>query len=147
MSLALVRADTLCAWKGPSLLVTTLGGECDPAVPLSGFYLREARVLSAFRFEINGARPWLAEAAATTPARLDFNYVHPEITQPGGGVLQLMQAGAAGDEAVDSPAGQAEEPQLLGGGRVHGQPVDVVGVPLRRPDLRGVAVLPDGALP
>jgi glycogen debranching enzyme len=109
MSVALVRADTLCAWKGPSLLVTTLGGECGPAAPLSGFYLREARVLSMFRIEINGARPWVAEAAATTPTRLDFNYVHPEITQPGGG-----GTGQAGDE----------------------EGVDATGLPERALDLR-----------
>ena len=96
MSVALVRADTLCAWKGPSLLVTTLRGECDPVEPLSGFYLREARVLSAFRIEINGARPWVAEAAATTPARLDFNYVHPEITQPGGGGTGTTRSSSTG---------------------------------------------------
>jgi hypothetical protein len=93
MPAAFVRADTLCAWKGPSLLVTTLHGECGAADPLSGFYYREARVPSAFRIEINGARPWVAEAAATAPDRLDFNFVHPEIKQPGGG-----GTGQAGDE-------------------------------------------------
>src|SRR5688500_7268641 len=102
MSVALVRADTLCAWKASSLLITTLHGECGAAEPLSGFYSREARVLSTFRIEINGARPWVAEAAATAPERLDFNYVHPEIKQPGGG-----GTGQAGDEegvdATDLP--------------------------------------------
>jgi glycogen debranching enzyme len=93
MTIALVRADTLCAWKGPSLLITTLHGECGAAEPLSGFYCREARVLSSFRIEINGSRLWVAEAAATAPDRLDFNYVHPEIKQPGGG-----GTGQAGDE-------------------------------------------------
>src|SRR5215217_481153 len=85
MSIGLLRADTLCAWKGPSLLVTTSRGECGDAHALSGFYYREARALSVLRFEINGERPWLAEAAMTAPERLDFTYVHPEITQPGGG--------------------------------------------------------------
>ena len=50
------------------------------------------------------------------------------------------------DEAVDHPAGQAEQPQLLGRRRVDGQPVGVVGVALGRPHLVGVAVAPDRAL-
>ena len=93
MSVALIRADTLYAWRGPSLLVTTLRGECGDAHPLSGFYYREARVLRTFRIEINGEHPWLAEAALTAPERIDFTYVHPEITQPGGG-----GTGQSGDE-------------------------------------------------
>ena len=35
------------------------------------------------------------------------------------------------DEAVDRPAGQAEQPQLLGRRRIDGEPVGVVGVALR----------------
>jgi|SoiMethySBSTD1v2_1073268.scaffolds.fasta_scaffold00099_25 glycogen debranching enzyme len=93
MSVALVRAETLYAWKGPSLLITTLRGECGPEQQLSGFYYREARVLRTLRFEINGEPLWLAEAALTAPDCLDFNYVHPEITQPGGG-----GTGQAGEE-------------------------------------------------
>src|SRR5688572_4112499 len=85
MAVALVRADSLYAWKGPSLLITTLRGECSDGHPMSGLYFRETRVLSTFRFEINGERPWLAESVFTSPDRLDFTYVHPEITQPGGG--------------------------------------------------------------
>ena len=92
MSVAQVRADTLYAWYGPSLVVTTPRGECGEH-PLSGFYYREARVVRTLRFEFNGARPWLAEAAAPGPDRLEFTYVHPEITQPGGG-----GTGQSGDE-------------------------------------------------
>ena len=103
MSVALIRADTLYAWKGPSLLVTTLRGECGDAHPLSGFYFREARALSTFRIEINGERPWLAEAALTQPERLDFTYVHPEITQPGGG-----GTGQSGDEEGTDARGLPE---------------------------------------
>ena len=51
------------------------------------------------------------------------------------------------DEPVDRPPGQPEQPQLLGRLRVDGEPVRVVGVPLGRADLGGVAVLPDPALP
>ena len=93
MSVALIRADTLYAWRGPSLLVTTLRGECGDEHSLSGFYYRETRVLRTFRIEINGERPWLTESALTAPERIDFTYVHPEITQPGGG-----GTGQSGDE-------------------------------------------------
>ncbi|HEX5071828.1 MAG TPA: glycogen debranching N-terminal domain-containing protein, partial [Gemmatimonadaceae bacterium] len=116
MSVAQVRAEILYAWKGPSLLVTTPRGECGRDVPLSGFYYREARVLSTLRLEINGAAPWLAEAAATAPDRLEFTYVHPEITQPGGG-----GTGQSGDE----------------------EGVDAFGIPERSLDVR--AVLSAGA--
>ncbi len=61
-------------------------------------------------------------------------------------VLQLVQPPSAGEEPREHPVGQPEDPQFLGRGRVHGQPVGVVGVPLRQPDLRGVAVPPDRAL-
>ncbi len=57
-----------------------------------------------------------------------------------------MQASASGDETVDRPAGKAEQPQLLARGRVHRQPVGVVGIPLRAAHLLGVAVAPDRAL-
>ena len=57
-----------------------------PPSPLSGFYFREARFLRTFRIEINGEAPWLAEAALDgARSACDFTYVHPEITQPGGG--------------------------------------------------------------
>ncbi|HLT59994.1 MAG TPA: hypothetical protein VK020_02320 [Microlunatus sp.] len=69
------------------------------------------------------------------------------LPQPGGAVLQLEQRPAAGDEPLHHPAGQAEQPQLLGRLRVDDQPVGVVGVALRRADLRGLPVLPDPALP
>ena len=68
---------------------------------------------------------------------------HRPLAQPGGLVLQLVQPPAAGGEAVDRPAGQAEQPQLLGRRRVDGQPVGVVGVALGRAHLVGVAVAPD----
>ena len=93
MSVAQVRGDTLYAWKGPSLIVTTPRGDCGDDHPLTGFYHREARVLRTFRLEINGARPWLAEAVASAPDRLDFTYVHPEISEYGGG-----GTGQAGEE-------------------------------------------------
>jgi glycogen debranching enzyme len=113
MPVAQVRADTLYAWKGPSLLVTTPRGECGETQPLSGFYYREARVLRTLRIEINGVAPWLAEATMAAPDRLEFTYVHPEITQPGGG-----GTGQAGDE----------------------EGVDAHGLPERSLDLRTTCV-------
>jgi len=93
MAVALVRPDILYAWHGPSLLVVSTRGECGPDQPLSGFYFREARFLSTVRLEINGEPPWLCEAASLAPDTLAFNFVHPEITQPGGG-----GTGQSGDE-------------------------------------------------
>jgi glycogen debranching enzyme len=85
MSVALIRPDILYAWKGPSLLIVNTRGECGPDQPLSGHYFREARFLSTLRLEVNGERPWLCEAAALAPDALALNFVHPEITRPGGG--------------------------------------------------------------
>ena len=83
MSVALVGADVLYAWKGPSLLIATRNGECGVVHPLSGFYYREARFLSTLRFEINGKPLWLVEATSAAPELLEFTYVHPEITAAG----------------------------------------------------------------
>src|SRR5512145_2788633 len=85
MAVVVVRPDTLHAWKGPSLLVVNTRGECGPDQPLSGYYFREARFLSMLRLEINGERPWLCETASVDPESLAFNFVYPEITEPGGG--------------------------------------------------------------
>ncbi len=93
MALALVQPDILYAWKGPSLLIVNMRGECSSEHRLSGFYFREARFLRTLRFEINGTRPWLCEAASVDPESLAFNFVHPEIKQPGGG-----GTGQSGDE-------------------------------------------------
>jgi glycogen debranching enzyme len=97
MALALVRPDLLYAWKGPSLLIVGTRGECGSDHQLSGFYFREARFLQTLRLEINGERPWLCEAAAVDPESLAFNFVHPEITRPGGGGTGHSQD----DEPVD----------------------------------------------
>ena len=93
MTVALVRSDILYAWRGPSLLIVSMRGECSDDQSLSGFYFREARFLRTLRFEINGERPWLCEAASVDPASLTFNFVHPEIKAPGGG-----GTGQSGDE-------------------------------------------------
>ena len=61
-------------------------------------------------------------------------------------VLEIVQSRAAGDEAIDRPAGQAEQPQLLAGGRIDRDAVGVVGVALRRAHFIGVAIPPDAAL-
>jgi glycogen debranching enzyme len=93
MAVALVRPGLLYAWKGPSLLIADTRGECGPGTPLSGYYFREARFIGTLRLEIDGQAPWLCESAAIDPETLALNYVHPEITEPGGG-----GTGQAGDE-------------------------------------------------
>jgi glycogen debranching enzyme len=82
---AQVGPDTLCAWHGPALLIVNTRGDCADQPPIAGFYYREARFLRRFALYINGQPPWLCESASPAPAMLSFNYVHPEITQPGGG--------------------------------------------------------------
>ena len=51
-------------------------------------------------------------------------------------VLQRVQARPALDEAIDRPADEAEEAQLLGWRRIDGQPVGVLGVALSAADRR-----------
>jgi glycogen debranching enzyme len=80
-----VRPDILYAWKGPALFIVNTRGECGGDQALSGFYYREARFLRTLRLEVNGHRPWLCEAAAVAPDRLEFTYVHPDVATPGGG--------------------------------------------------------------
>jgi hypothetical protein len=109
MAVALVRSDILYAWKGPSLLVVNMRGECGLGHPLSGYYFREARFLRTLRFEINGEAPWLCEAASLDPDSLALNFVHPEIKSPGGG-----GTGQSGDEET----------------------LDVRGIPERSLDIR-----------
>ena len=72
---------------------------------------------------------------------------HRLLPQPGRPLLQLEQQPPSLDEPGHRPTGQPEQPQFLGRLRVNGEPVRVVGVPLGRADLGGVAVLPDSALP
>jgi glycogen debranching enzyme len=100
MTQALIRPNTLCAWHGQSLLVLNERGECDPALPLAGFYFREARHLHRMQLRLNGAAPWLCEAAAESPQVLAFNYVHPELTEFGGG-----GSGSSGDDLTTDEHG------------------------------------------
>ena len=103
MAVALVRPDILYAWKGPSLLIVNTRGECGPDQPLSGHYFREARFLRTLRLEINGERPYLCEAASLAADCLALNFVHPEITEPGGG-----GTGQSGDEEITDARGIRE---------------------------------------
>ena len=103
MAVALVRPDILYAWKGPSLLITSMRGECGERHGLTGYYFREARFLQTLRLTVNGGPPWLCEAASVRPDLLNFNFVHPEITNPGGG-----GTGQSGDEEVLDAAGIPE---------------------------------------
>src|SRR5215216_3693698 len=93
MPAAFIRADSLYAWKGSSVLITTARGDCDATLPLAGYYYREARFVRTLRIEVNGQAPWLCESAVVAPDTLTLTYVHPEITEPGGG-----GTGQAGDE-------------------------------------------------
>jgi glycogen debranching enzyme len=103
MAVVFVRPDVVCAWRGPSLLVTTPDGECSGAQSISGFYYRETRFLGRLVLRVNGARPWLCEASALTPDALTFAYVHPEIRQPGGG-----GTGQSGDDQHPDAVGLPE---------------------------------------
>ena len=93
MSIALIRPKTLCAWKGPSLLIVNTRGDCGDDEPLAGYYFRETRFLRTLRFEVNGDEPWLCESASLEPATLAFTYAYPEVAEYGGG-----GSGQSGDE-------------------------------------------------
>jgi glycogen debranching enzyme len=93
MASASVRPDVLYAWRGPALLITNTAGTCAADHQLSGFYFRECRYLRTIALTVNGRQPWLCESAAAAPDSLAFTFVHPEITEPGGG-----GTGQAGDE-------------------------------------------------
>ncbi|MFL5577431.1 MAG: glycogen debranching N-terminal domain-containing protein [Gemmatimonadaceae bacterium] len=97
MAHVLVGPGVLCAWKGQSLLVVNARGECGDDEALSGFYFREARYLRTLRLEIDGERPWLCETAALEPDLLRFAYVHPELTEFGGGGTGQSQDGVTTD--------------------------------------------------
>jgi glycogen debranching enzyme len=103
MSAAFIRADSLYAWKGSSLLITTARGDCDGSLPLAGYYFREARFVRTLRMEVNGESPWLCDAGMISPDALTLTYVHPEITQPGGG-----GTGQSGDEEGTDAQGLPE---------------------------------------
>jgi glycogen debranching enzyme len=103
MAVAHVRPDILYAWKGPSLLITNTRGECSDGEPLAGFYFREARFLRTVALRVNGERPWPCEAAAVSPDTLLFTFVHPEISEPGGG-----GTGQSGDDAKTDAHGIPE---------------------------------------
>jgi len=93
MTDARVSPDLLCAWRGPSLLVTNTRGECGADQPLSGYFFREARFLRSLHLQFNGHAPWLCEAASVSPEELAFTFVYPELTVFGGG-----GSGQSGDE-------------------------------------------------
>ena len=115
---ALIRPDTLHAWRGPSLLIVTTRGESSHDARLTGYYYREARFLREARLEVDGQRPWLCEAAIVAPDRLEFTYTHPEVAKYGGG-----GTGQSGDD----------------------EPRDARGVPQRALNIRVVwHVRPDG---
>jgi glycogen debranching enzyme len=104
-----VRPDLLYAWHGQTQLITNTHGDCGVDQTLSGLYFRETRHLRTLRLLIDGRSPWLSEAAAVEPTTIQFDYVHPEIAEFGGG-----GTGQAGDET----------------------PIDEHGIPQRALDLQ-----------
>ncbi|MGH7718989.1 MAG: glycogen debranching N-terminal domain-containing protein [Gemmatimonadaceae bacterium] len=98
MTQVLLRPHLLYAWHGQSLLISDARGECGEQESLSGFYFREARHLRTLRLEVNGERPWLCEAAMEAPHTLAFCYVHPELSEFGGGGSGESQGEIATDE-------------------------------------------------
>jgi glycogen debranching enzyme len=93
VAIALIRPKTLYGWKGPSLLILNMRGECGDDESLAGYYFRETRFVRTLRFDINGQQPWLCEAASLEPAELAFTYAYPEVAEYGGG-----GSGQSGDE-------------------------------------------------
>jgi len=98
-----IRPDTLYAWSGSSLLVVNTRGECGEDQRLAGYFFRETRFLRTLQLRINGHVPWPCEAASVAPDTLAFTFVHPEITEPGGG-----GTGQAGDEEATDRDGVPE---------------------------------------
>ena len=86
MTTTLVRAGLQYAWRGPAVLIVGDDGMADAdAVPLHGFFHREARFLNRIALAVNGRSPWLCECAAVRPDLLSFAFVYPEVASPGGG--------------------------------------------------------------
>jgi hypothetical protein len=96
-------------------------------------------------------RPWATALATNQNIRTlaeATSSIAPEersLTQARGGVLEVVQPGASGDEPVDRPASETEQTQLLTGRRIHRQPIGVIGIPLRSAHFLGVSVAPDRA--
>ncbi len=109
MTVTRIRPGSVYAWSGPCVFIVSDRGECGESHQLSGFYYREARFLQTCRLEVNGTPPWLCEAAAVAPDRLEFAYSHPEVADYGGG-----GSGQSGDE----------------------EPADTLGIPQRAIDIR-----------
>ena len=86
------------AWQGSSLLICDERGECGPADPLSGFYLREARYLSLLRLEVNGVAPWLCAGGSTRHDALELVFIYPELTHFGGGGTDVSDDTTSADE-------------------------------------------------
>ena len=71
---------------------------------------------------------------------------HRLLAQSCRGVLQIVETGAARNEAADGPVRQSEQAQFLARRCVHRQAVGVVGIALRGAHFLGVAVIPDPRL-
>ena len=58
---------------------------------------------------------------------------------------EIEQTSSARAESLDRPRRESEQPQFLGGRRIDGEPISVVGVALRLAHLIGIAIAPHAA--
>ena len=80
-----VRPDQRYAWRGSSLLISDVRGECGDADTLTGYYYQEARHLRRLELRINGDRPWRCSDASGASDEVHVVFAHPELTRFGGG--------------------------------------------------------------
>ncbi|HET7584218.1 MAG TPA: glycogen debranching N-terminal domain-containing protein [Gemmatimonadaceae bacterium] len=80
-----VRPEIVYAWRGESVLIVNLHGECGDDQRLSGYYFRETRYLRTLRFAINGERPWVCDVATIAPDVIELTLIYPEIQGGDGG--------------------------------------------------------------
>lgn len=78
------RPELRQAWRGPALLVVDNAGRAG-GDPLSGFYFRETRHLSALRLFVQGEEPVPCSAAEVAANALEFSLIYPPVRSAGGG--------------------------------------------------------------
>jgi hypothetical protein len=65
-----VQPDTFFAWRGSSLLIMNIRGECGQDHPLTEYYFRETRCLSELRLLVNGNAPSPCDSGLIDPRTL-----------------------------------------------------------------------------
>lgn len=74
------------AWRGPSLLVLDDRGRAGSGPgPLTGFFHRETRYLSALRLTVQGEEPVPCSVAEVEPDRMELSLLYPPVETQGGG--------------------------------------------------------------